>query len=110
MKARDRVRALLGASAVTEEKIEAALSVYGIDPDSKSATWQVQYTAADLLEAEAMTLIRASAVTRVEDISINRGAVAQALLNRAERLRDGVDPDQGVFLTAEFHPEGAPWT
>lgn len=110
MKARDRVRALLGDSPVTDDQIEAALSVYGIDPDSKSATWQVQYAAADLLEAEAMTLIRASAVTRVEDISINRGAVAQALLARAERLRDGVDPDQGVFLAAEFHPEGAPWT
>lgn len=110
MNALDRVKALLGTSPATDQQIIAALEVYGIDPDSTSTSWHLQYAAADLLEAEATNLYRESAITRVEDISINLGAVAKALLERAARLREDADPDVGVFLTAEFHPGGAPWT
>jgi len=109
MTALERVRSLIGDSAVTDQQIADALKGYGIAEDSTADTWQVRYAAADLLETEAMNLIRGSAVTRVEDISLNRGAVAKALQDRAVRLRDDADPDQGVFLTAEFHPGGSPW-
>lgn len=110
MNALERVKALLGSSPATDQQIIAALEAYDIDPDSTVSSWHIQYTAADLLEAEAMDLIRASAVTSVEDISINRGAVAKSLMDRAAKLREGADPDVGVLLVAEFHPDGVPWT
>lgn len=113
MLAIDHVRFLLADVQVTDDEIETALELLGVASfdESYEERWVLRATAT-LLTRKATTLSSEAGLTGVEDIRLDSGKSASALLALAAQLRAQADEldaeadETGLVRVLEFHPWG----
>ena len=112
MDAREQITYWTTLPSVESADMDAVLERFGIDGAQTISEYVAKLAAADVLDRVAMAMALKSGVTRVEDITIDRGRPALALRELAARLRAEVaDADDPGIAVAEFspYPSGIRW-